>query len=133
MASLTFSIATLLLRRGKATIASMASMHITMVKKKTKDGVECQKCASATEHLRGRGLWTRIDEVIWAIEDDPSSPGMVLGDRLGVERAPFFVVRDAGNEQVYTSVVRLIQDHLRLKISDEEKARHIDPDDVGGI
>jgi hypothetical protein len=108
-------------------------MHITMVKKKTKDGSECRKCAEATAHLHNRGLWDRIDEVVWALEEDPASPGMVLGTRLGVDRAPFFVVRDGDSEQVYTSVMRLIQDHLHLEVSDQEHARHIDPDDIGGI
>lgn len=108
-------------------------MHITMVKKKTKDGAECRKCAEATEHLRGRGLWDRIDEVLWAIEDDPTSPGMMLGNRLGIDHAPFFIVKDGDREQTYTSVIRLIQDHLRIQVSAQEQARHIDPDDIGGI
>jgi hypothetical protein len=108
-------------------------MHILMVKKRTKDGVECRKCAEATEHLRSRGLWDRIDEVVWAIEDDPSSPGMALGALLGIERAPFFVVRDGEREQTYTSVIRLIREHLQLDVTTQEQARHIDPDDVGGI
>jgi hypothetical protein len=108
-------------------------MHITMVKKKTRDGAECRKCAEATAHLQGRGLWDRIDEVVWAIEEDPTSPGMVLGDRHGVERAPFFIVRDGTQEQIYTSVVRLIQEQLKASVSTHEQARHIDPDDVGGI
>jgi len=104
-----------------------------MVKKKTRDGAECRKCAEATAHLQGRGLWDRIDEVVWAAEDDPTSPGMVLGDRHGVERAPFFIVRDGAEEQIYTSVVRLIQERLKAPVSTHEQARHIDPDDVGGI
>ena len=108
-------------------------MRITMVKKRTKDGAECRKCAEATAHLKDRGLWDRIDEVVWALEDDPESAGMALGRQLGVERAPFFVVREGEREQIYTSVMRLIQDHLRLAVSSQEEARHIDPDDVGGI
>jgi len=104
-----------------------------MVKKKTRDGTECRKCADATEHLRSRGLWSKIDEVIWAVEDDPTSPGLVLGARLGVERAPFFVVRDGDKEQVYTSVMRLVRDHLKLDVSTQEQASQIDPDDVGGL
>ena len=108
-------------------------MHITMVKKKTKDGAECRKCGEATAHLRSRGLWDRIDEVIWAIEDDPSSAGSVLGTRLGIDRAPFFIVKDGDQEHTYTSVIRLIQDRLRLQVTEQEQARHIDPDDVGGI
>jgi hypothetical protein len=108
-------------------------MHITMVKKKTRDGVECRKCAEASAHLRERGLWPRINEVVWAVEDDPTSPGMVLGQRHGLDRAPFFIVRHGEIEKTYTSVMRLIQDHLRHNVSTVEAARLIDPDDVGGI
>ncbi len=108
-------------------------MHITMVKKRMKDGADCRKCAEATEHLRARGWWDRIDEVVWAQEGDPASPGMLLGARLGVDRAPFFVVRDAHGETVYTSVLRLIQERFGAETSTLDEARDIDPDDVGGI
>jgi hypothetical protein len=105
-------------------------MRITMVKKRLADGSDCRKCAEATEHLRGRGLWDRIDEVVWAVEGDPSSPGVILGVRLGVERAPFFVVRDDAGETVYTSVLQLVQ-RLGQDVSSAERARDIDPDDIG--
>ena len=42
-------------------------------------------------------------------------------------------VRDGAQEQIYTSVVRLIQEQLKASVSTHEQARHIDPDDVGGI
>ena len=108
-------------------------MHITMVKKKMRDGSDCRKCAEITEHLRARGLWDRVDEVVWAHEGDPRSPGMVLGARLGVDHAPFFVVRDDSGETVYTSVLRLIQDRLGQQGTSLDQARDIDPDDIGGI
>ena len=108
-------------------------MHITMVKKKLKDGSDCRKCAEVTEHLRARGLWERIDEVVWAYEDDPNSPGMRLGARLGAARAPFFVVRDGQDEKVYTSVLQLIRERLGQSVTTLEEARDVDPDDVGGI
>jgi hypothetical protein len=108
-------------------------MHVMMVKKKLKDGSDCRKCAEATEHLRSRGLLDRIDEVVWAVEDDPSSPGMALGALLGVERAPFFVVRDERGEQVYTSVLQLVRERFGQTVSTTEQARAVDPDDVGGI
>ena len=108
-------------------------MHITMVKKKLKDGSECRKCNEAVDHLSKRGLLDRIDEIVWAVEGDPDSPGIALGERLGVERAPFFVVREGDSEKVYTSVLRLIQDHLGGKVTDKERARHVDPDEIGGI
>ena len=50
-------------------------MHVTMVKKKLADGSDCRKCADVTAYLQARGFWERIDEVVWAHEDDPQSPG----------------------------------------------------------
>lgn len=108
-------------------------MHITMVKKRMRDGSDCRKCGEVTDHLRARGLLDRIDEIVWAYEGDPTSPGIVLGDRLGVSNAPFFVVRDDSGETVYTSVLRLIQDRFGEEASTLEQARDIDPDDIGGI
>ncbi len=108
-------------------------MHITMVKKKLRDGGDCRKCEEVTEHLKSRGLWDRIDEVVWAHEDDPSSPGTLLGEKYGVERAPFFIVRDHGEEKVYTSVLMLVRERLGNTGSTAEQARAVDPDDVGGI
>jgi hypothetical protein len=108
-------------------------MHITMVRKRMRDGSDCHKCAEAVEHLRARGLWDRIDEVAWAQEGDLASPGMALAARFGVGRAPFFVVRDAGGEQVYTSVLRLIQERFGGESNTLEQAHDVDPDDIGGI
>jgi hypothetical protein len=107
-------------------------MRITMVKKKLKDGSDCRKCAEATEYLRGRGLWDRIDKVIWAEEGNSTSAGIVLGERLGVERAPFFVVDDESGETVYTSVLQLVR-RLGDDVTTADQARTVDPDDVGGI
>jgi hypothetical protein len=108
-------------------------MHIVMVKKRLADGSECRKCAEAMAHLQSRGLWSKIGEVVWADEDDPASPGMVLGRRLGVERAPFFVVRDERGETTYASVLQLIRERLDGAVSAVEEASAIDPDDIGGI
>ena len=87
-------------------------MHVTMVKKKLRDGSECRKCAQAAEQLRARGLLDRIDEIVWAEEGDPDSPGIVLGQRHGIDTAPFFIVRDDAGEHVYTSVMLLIRERL---------------------
>jgi hypothetical protein len=108
-------------------------MHITMVKKRLADGSDCRKCNQAAEHLKSRGLWERIDEVVLADERDPGGAGMQLAARYAVDTAPFFIVRDDAGEQVYTSVMRLIQERLGKRVSDEERARAIDPDDIGGI
>src|SRR5215472_16422114 len=88
-------------------------MHITMVKKRLASGEPCRKCAQAEEFLKSRGLWDRIDEVVWADETDPSSPGMRLGAQLGVNLAPFFVARDDRDRQtVYESVLKLVNEQL---------------------
>jgi hypothetical protein len=108
-------------------------MHITMIKKRLRDGTECRKCAEATAHLKARGLWERIDDIVWAHEDDPASAGMALGQQLAVDRAPFFIVRDGRGESVYTSVLQMIRERLDQDVSAQEQAAAIDPDDVGGI
>jgi phosphoadenosine phosphosulfate reductase len=89
-------------------------MHVTMVKKRFANGETCKKCIQAEELLKSRGFWDRIDEVVWADEADPASPGMRLATRLGVDLAPFFVVReDAGAETVYESVLKLLGERLK--------------------
>ena len=108
-------------------------MHITMVKKRLGDGTECRKCQEATAHLQSRGLWGRIDQVVWAFEDDGASPGMVLSRRLGVECAPFFVVRDDQGEKIYVSVLQLVRERLGEAVTVAQQAQAIDADDVGGI
>lgn len=89
------------------------SMVVTMVKKRFANGETCSKCIQAEELLKNRGLWARIDKVAWADESDPSSPGMQLAQRLGVDHAPFFVVgEDDGRTTVYESVLKLIKERL---------------------
>jgi hypothetical protein len=109
-------------------------MHITMVKKRLVDGSECRKCLEATEHLRTRGLLDRVDDVVWALEADPESPGMRLGRELGVDQAPFFVVREGVEPPVvYVSVLQLVRERLGQVVTAREAALAIDADDVGGI
>jgi phosphoadenosine phosphosulfate reductase len=84
-------------------------MHITMVKKVLASGEPCRKCLQAEELLKARGLWQRIDEVVLAVENDPQSAGMLLGARHDVETAPFFVVRENGEERIYRAVLKLVQ------------------------
>jgi phosphoadenosine phosphosulfate reductase len=88
-------------------------MRITMVKKRLESGDPCRKCAQTEDLLRNRGLWDRIDEVVWAVEGEPESPGMVLAERHGVKVAPFFVVSGAnGTPVIYESALKLIKDQL---------------------
>jgi hypothetical protein len=108
-------------------------MHITMVKKRLADGSECRKCQEASAHLQSRGLWGRIDEVVWAQEGDAASAGMQLGARLDIDQAPFFVVRDGGVESVYVSVLQLIRERMGVAVSSAQQASAIDVEDIGGI
>jgi len=55
----------------------------------------------------------------------------VLGQRLGVERAPFFVVRDDKGEHVYVSVLQLMRERLQQQVSAVQQAVAIDVDDLG--
>jgi phosphoadenosine phosphosulfate reductase len=88
-------------------------MHVTMVKKRLLNGDPCKKCLDAETLLESRGLRSRIDEIVWAIEGDPESAGMKLALEHQVELAPFFVVRDdAGAVRVYTSTLQFIKEAL---------------------
>jgi phosphoadenosine phosphosulfate reductase len=86
-------------------------MRHSMIKKRLLDGSPCRKCVQAEEMIRGRGLWDKIDEVIWAVEGQPDSPGMQLATRHGIDTAPFFITRSpSGEERVYTSTVEFVKE-----------------------
>jgi phosphoadenosine phosphosulfate reductase len=87
-------------------------MHVTMIKKQLADGSPCKKCQQAEDLLKRRGLWERIDEVVWAYESEPDSPGMRLAAKHDVPVAPFFIVREGDEEVVYTSSLELIKRRL---------------------
>lgn len=102
-------------------------MHVTMIKKRLLSGEPCKKCAEAEEMLRGRGLWERIDRVAWAVEGDPSSEGMQLGQRFGVDNAPFFIVKDStGQQQVVSSTLKLMR-LLAEGVSGTPPAQPVEP------
>ena len=84
-----------------------------MIKKRLLNGDPCPKCAQTEDMLRRRGLWERVDEVVWAVEGQSESRGSVLSRRHAVDRAPFFIVRDdRGEETVFLSALQLIREHL---------------------
>jgi 3'-phosphoadenosine 5'-phosphosulfate sulfotransferase (PAPS reductase)/FAD synthetase len=87
-------------------------MRITMVKKRLASGEPCPKCMQTEDMLRRRGYWDRIDEVVWAIEGEPSAPGWAIALRHDIQVAPFFVVEQDGEETALTSPLRLIKQHL---------------------
>jgi phosphoadenosine phosphosulfate reductase len=86
------------------------SMTITMVKKRLENGQDCRKCVQAEELLKTRGLWGRIDQVVWAVEGEPDSEGMRLSRDHGVETAPFFVVADGERTAVYESALKFMRE-----------------------
>jgi phosphoadenosine phosphosulfate reductase len=91
-------------------------MHVTMVKKRLASGEACKKCIEAEDLLKSRGVWGRIDQVVWAIENEPESEGMQLARRYGVEAAPFFLVDEGGGDAVpYSSVLRFMREKLDAK------------------
>ena len=88
-------------------------MRITMIKKQLENGQPCNKCIQAEQTLRNRGLWDKIDEVVWAVEGDEQSPGMRIAREHGVELAPFFVVQDDdGKTRTFTSTLGFIKEVL---------------------
>lgn len=77
---------------------------VLFVKKILSNGEPCAKCRDIENRLHKDGLMYRVDNVVMVREDDPSSPGVRLAQRHGVQRAPFFVLRhDNGDEQVIDS------------------------------
>lgn len=75
--------------------------HITFVKKILANGDLCKKCQDVFERMRSDGILTLIDHVVIADASDADSPGMQLANKYQVERAPFFVVEDDGEVQVF--------------------------------
>ncbi|MGC4088377.1 MAG: phosphoadenylyl-sulfate reductase [Polyangiaceae bacterium] len=97
-------------------------MRVTMVKKQFRDGSTCKKCEQAEDLLRRRGLWERIDEVLWAHEADPASAGMQLAEQHAVDLAPFFLVESEQGVRVFTSVLKLISDVLQPSSAPSDSA-----------
>jgi phosphoadenosine phosphosulfate reductase len=65
----------------------------------------------AQELLERRGLWDRIDEVVWAKEGEAGSAGAQLAERYGVDLAPFFILTETGQpDRVLTSTLKLVQE-----------------------
>lgn len=87
-------------------------VRVTMVKKRLLNGQPCPKCMQAEEMLRARGVWDRIDRVVWAVEGEPQSEGMRLGREHGVANAPFFLVHGADGTLVVPGVLTLLRTHL---------------------
>jgi phosphoadenosine phosphosulfate reductase len=107
-------------------------MHVTMVKKRLASGEPCQKCMQAEQMLRARGAWDRVDQVVWAVEDEPESEGMQLARRYGIEQAPFFVVEEGNGAKVtYRSVLKLLRE--RFEAPPSRPLVGVEAEDVAGL
>ena len=76
-------------------------MKITLVKKILASGELCPKCEDVVERLEKSNQMSFIDQVLVADERDPDSEGLKLAKKLGVERAPFFVVEMIRTKDLY--------------------------------
>src|SRR5262245_22119237 len=90
----------------------MTVPQITFVKKILADGQPCGKCRDVEERLTEGDHWQAIDCVVVADERDSQSPGMQLATRLGVDRAPFFVVEYGDKTVVYTVFLKFVKEVL---------------------
>ncbi len=105
-------------------MGTVNSGRVIMVKKRLENGEPCRKCAQAEDMLRRRGAWERIDEVVWADEADPDSPGWALARLHGVETAPFFLVGEGSDASLYTSALKLVKALQNAR--DEKAGRPVD-------
>lgn len=91
-------------------------MQITLVKKVLADGSLCAKCKDVEQKLKENNQEQFIDQVLIADERDPESPGMLLAQSLQVQRAPFFVLEEEGEEPlVYTVYFKFAKEILAGK------------------
>ena len=100
-------------------------MKITLVKKILADGQPCGKCAEVQNKLDQNNYMRYIDETLIADERDPVSPGVLLAQQLGVERAPFFVVENEDKTTIYTVYFKFVREVLNKQTSQSEDATEI--------
>lgn len=85
-------------------------MHITFVKKVLASGAPCAKCGEVEARLERSGLLSRIDRIVVADERDERSEGMRIAGRHGVDLAPFFVVKNGPQTEVYTVYLKFVRE-----------------------
>lgn len=100
-------------------------MTVTFVKKVLADGSPCRKCADVEARLDAGNHWPAIDRTVIADERDAASEGMQIAARLGVERAPFFVVENSGETIVYTVFFKFLKEVLGAPTSAAEDAQAV--------
>ncbi len=98
----------------------MADRNITFVKKILANGQPCNKCRDVEERLTAGSHWSAIDRVVIADERDAESEGMQLAARLGIDRAPFFVVESGSQTTTYTVFLKFAKEILATSTQADE-------------
>lgn len=101
-------------------------MNITFVKKIKADGSPCRKCAEVQTRLENEGYMDKISRTVIADERDESSEGMQLAKQYKIDRAPFFIVENEGNEPlIYTVYFKFVNEILSGKTTEGDAAKDI--------
>ena len=101
-------------------------MNIVMVKKILADGSPCKKCGEVLEKMEADDQLKFIDEILIADERDAESDGMKLAKKLGVDRAPFFVVtQDNGTQTIYTVYLKFVKEVLNTATSEKDELKEL--------
>lgn len=101
-------------------------MHITMVKKILADGSPCKKCGEVLAKMEADDQLKFMDDILVADERDPKSAGMLLAKKLGVDRAPFFVVtQDDGSQTIYTVYLKFVKEVLNATTNEKEELKEL--------
>jgi hypothetical protein len=100
--------------------------QITFVKKILKDGGPCRKCNEVNAKLEENGYMKHIDKIVYAMEADPQSEGMVLAAKYKLNRAPFFLVdKKDGTTDVYPVYMKFVKAVFGTRDLEEEKKERL--------
>jgi hypothetical protein len=81
--------------------------HITFVKKILANGDPCKKCQEVAQRLIEDGLIDSINHIAIADERDADSEGMRMAAKYQVQRAPFFLVEENNQVEVFDVYFKL--------------------------
>eukprot|EP00357_Protocruzia_adherens_P002513 CAMPEP_0115045770 /NCGR_PEP_ID=MMETSP0216-20121206/48351_1 /TAXON_ID=223996 /ORGANISM="Protocruzia adherens, Strain Boccale" /LENGTH=532 /DNA_ID=CAMNT_0002428723 /DNA_START=171 /DNA_END=1769 /DNA_ORIENTATION=- len=85
------------------TEAEVLEPEIILVKKKLTTGEWCKKCLQVDEMLKNHEYNEHITSIEVADENDRESTGMKLAEEHDVKRAPFFIIKDAGKTEIFST------------------------------
>ncbi len=97
-------------------------MEIIMVKKRLADGSDCKKCIEVQERLKTNDELKYINRIVYADMNDPDSEGMKLASEFNVDIAPFFIVKDGNNCNVYKTYLQLRKKAFNKTPSKEDES-----------